>query len=74
MYFQSFFSSNVSPNMKKTWEGIRELIERNKKHKPINAIWDSPSFHVTHMPLKVNILNSHFASCGHRVAAKLPQT
>ena len=75
MYFQSFFNLNMS-NMKKTWDGIREQIGRNKKHKKhINAIRAILSSHVTHKPLKVaNILNSHFASCGHRLAAKLPQS
>ena len=62
--------------MKKTWEGIRNLIGRGKnKRKPIKAIKSDSSSPLVHDHFKMsNILNSHFASCGHRLAAKLPHS
>ena len=38
LFYQSFFNQNLS-NMKKTWEGIRELIGQQKKYrKSISAV------------------------------------
>ena len=75
LYYQSYFNQNVS-NMKKTWEGIRELIGHQKKScKSINALRDNRSSPLVYEPVKIaNIMNSHFALCGHRLAAKLPHS
>ena len=75
LYYQSYFNQNVS-NMKKTktWEGIRELIGHQKKScKSINVLRDNRTSPIVYKPDKIaNIMNSYFALCGHRLAAKLP--
>ena len=74
LYYQSYFNQNAS-NIKKTWEGIRELIGHQKKSKSINALRDNRSSPLVYEPDKIaNIMNSHFALCGHRLAAKLPHS
>ena len=62
--------------MKKTWEGIRNVIGcRKKSCKTINALRANRFSPLVTAPTKIaNILNSHFASCGHRLAAKLPHS
>ena len=62
--------------MKKTWEGIRELIGQQKKyHKSISAVRTNSSSLLVNDPSKIaNIVNFHFASCGHQLAAKLPHS
>ena len=72
LFYQSFFNQNLS-NMKKTWEGIRELIGRQKKdRKSISAVRANSSSPLVNDPSKIaNIMNFHFASCGHHLAAKL---
>ena len=64
-YYHSFFSQNIS-NMKKMWEGIRELIGGKRgNRKSINAIRVNKSSPLVHEPSKVaNIMNAHFASSG----------
>ena len=75
LYYKSYFSENIS-NMKKTWKGIRELMGRQKKsNKSVNALRTDRFSPLIHEPSKLaNIMNSHFASCGHRLAAKLPHS
>ena len=62
--------------MKKTWEGIGELIGRQKKYpKSISAVRaNSSSPLVNNLSKIANIINFHFASCGHHLAAKLPHS
>ena len=62
--------------MKKTWEGIRELIGQQKKyHKSISAVRTNSSSLLVNDPSKIaNIMNFPFASCGHQLAAKLPHS
>ena len=62
--------------MKKTWDGIRDLIGGGKKRKKeINAMAKCANSQLIHDPQKIsNILNNHFASCGHRLAAKMPHS
>ena len=74
-YFHNYFQSNIS-NMKKTWAGINEVINRGrKKIKKIPALKDAKSGLLIHDPKKLpSILNKHFASCGATLAAKLPHS
>ena len=62
--------------MKKTWEGIRELIGGKRgNHKSVNAIRVNKSSPLVHEPSKVaNIMNVHFANSGQRLAAKIPHS
>ena len=59
--------------MKKTWQGIQELIGRQKKYcKSISAVRANSSSPLVNDPFKIaNIMNFHFATCGHHLAAKL---
>ena len=58
-YFHNYFQSNIS-NMKKTWAGINEVINRGrKKMKKIPALKDANSGLLIHDPKKLpSILNS----------------
>ena len=71
LFYQSFFNQNLS-NMKKTWEGIRELIGRQKKYcKSISAVGANSSSPLVNDTSKIaNNMNFHFATCGHHLAAK----
>ena len=62
--------------MKKTWDGIRELIGGKRgNRKSINAIRVNKSSPLVHEPSKVaNIMNAHFATSGQRLAAKIPHS
>ena len=62
-------------NMKKTWQGINELLHRRKQNlKVISALKD---FNNRNKIVKEgsripNIINEHFATVGNRLANKLP--
>ena len=62
--------------MKRTWEGIRELIGRQRKYrKSISAVRANSSSPLVNDPSKTAIImNFHFASCNHHLAAKLPHS
>ena len=63
--------------MKKTWEGINNLLNRKKgKSKQVTAIQDSKNDNkVTRDSSRIsNIFNEHFASVGPKLAHKLPQS
>ena len=74
-YYHRYFYTNIS-NMKQTWIGINELINRGKKKmKSINALKGPNSSQLIHDPSKLpTILNQHFATCGSALAAKLPHS
>jgi len=74
-YYDHYFNSNLT-NIKKTWEGINNLIGSKKsRKKSINAMRCNHTSRLFHDPIKIaNILNEHFASCGSRLAAKLPHS
>ena len=59
--------------MKKTWEGIRELIGQQKKYrKSTSAVRANSPSPLVNDPSKIaNVMNFHFQSCGHQLAAKL---
>ena len=70
-YYYEYFEYNVT-NMKKTWEGINELLYRRKRNfKNITQLKDRGNI-VKEASQIPNILNKHFASVGTRLASKLP--
>ena len=72
-YYHRYFYTNIS-NMKQTWIGINELINRGKKKmKSMNALKGPNSSQLIHDLSKLpTILTQHFATCGSALAAKLP--
>ena len=73
-YYFKFFNTNLT-NMKKTWEGINNILGRKWRNaKPINSIQNSNVGNtVTSDPSEIcNIFNSYFASVGSKLAKKLP--
>ena len=74
-YYHNFFELNIT-NMKKTWEGINLLINRKKKSdKPISSIRrPDNSGPTSNQSVISDTLNEHFASVGHRLASKIPQS
>ena len=75
MYYESFFSYNIN-NMKKTWEGIQDILDRKKSLcKTISVLRNNHGSPLVHNPSKIpNMLNLYFASCGSLLAAKLPHS
>lgn len=63
IYFHNYFLNNTN-NLKRTWEGINDLINRKKKNsKVITAMKRPLNQGISHDPLEnANILNRHFAS------------
>ena len=75
LYYHNYFETNLH-NMKKTWEGINNLINRNKKgNKSINTLKRPNNKGLSQKPSEIsNILNNHFASIGHKLASNMPNT
>ena len=73
LYYQNVFQLNIK-DMKKTWEGINYLINNKKKsRKAINMLKSSDNRKLSHNPYEhTNILNSHFASIGKKLASNIP--
>ena len=70
-YYYDYFEHNVA-NIKKTWEGINEVLYRRKRNfKNITKLKDKGKI-VKEASQIPNILNKHFASVGTRLASKLP--
>ena len=61
--------------MKKTWEGINNLLNRNKK-KPVritDAIKQPTENIITNIKTRIpNIINEHFTNIGPNLAKQLP--
>ena len=75
-YFFEYFQANIN-NMKKTWIGINNLLNRkNKRNKLICALKDFKNNNeVSRDPTCIpNILNEHFATVGQKLASQLPST
>ena len=72
-YFYNFFESNIN-NMKKTWDGINNLINKKMKCKTaINKMKRIEDNSVSSNQSEIsNILNKHFATIGHNLASKIP--
>ena len=75
IYFHNYFQNNTN-NLKRTWEGINDLINRKKKNSKVIAAMKHPlNQGISHDPLEnANILNRHFASIGNRLASDLPSS
>ena len=72
-FYLNYFNNNLS-NMRKTWEGINNLLNRNKK-KPvrINAIKQPTGNIITNIKTRIpNIFNEHFTNVGPNLAKQLP--
>lgn len=71
LYFHTYFENNIK-NMKKTWEGINDLInhkKRNQKH--ITAI-KCQNNDITQNTSEIsNILNKYFSTVGQKLASSL---
>ena len=76
-YYDTLFENNMA-NMKKTWQGINELLHRRKKIKShIDLYLSLKDFNNRTKIAKdgsriLNILNEHFATIGNRLANNLP--
>ena len=71
-YYHNYFNSH---NMKKTWEGINNLLYRNtKSSRQIHLIKDpDDGGKICRDPQKIaNVLNEHFVSVGRKLADKIP--
>ena len=73
--FHNYFLNNTN-NLKRTWEGINDLINRKKKNSKVTAAMKRPlNQGISHDPIEnANILNRHFASIGNRLASDLPSS
>ena len=73
-YYSKFFNDNLT-NMKKTWEGINNVLARKLKNtKPITSIkvpTDNDSVTCDQRRI-ANVFNDHFASVGPKLANQLP--
>ena len=69
LYYEAYFNSNLT-NMKKTWEGINNLISnKQRKAKPVSTLQLPNNQGVTQNQSEIaNVLNNHFASVGPRLA------
>ena len=75
IYFHKFFSDNLY-NMKHTWAGINDLINRGKKKsRRFSSVRCPTRGNLTYDPMEItNIFNKHFSSVGHRLASNLPSS
>ena len=62
--------------MKKTWEGINNLINRKSKNRRVISAVKRPNNNgISKNPAEIsNIFNQHFASVGQKLASSLPQS
>lgn len=75
LYYHNFFSNNMC-NMKKTWEGINNLINKKMKCKRIITAVKKPNGNgITKDPAEIpNVFNQHFSSVGQKLASTLPHS
>ena len=76
-FFYTYFEDNLS-NIKKTWEGINNLLGRKRKAiKHITSLKRPGSDQISHnsnsseLP---DIMNENFSSMGHNLASKMPNS
>lgn len=74
-YFEEYFKNNLK-NMRKTWEGINNLINRKKKSRKLVTKMRCPiKNEIATSPTEIsNIFNKHFSYIGEKLAAKLPNS
>ena len=70
-----YFNENFT-NLRKTWEGIKSLLNRKKnKNNTINTLKNFGSNTTTNNKSIIsNVLNKHFTSIGTKLAARLPNS
>ena len=74
-YYTKYFEDNLF-NMKKTWEGVNDLINRKRKNSKHITSLKCPkrnisSSNVSEFP---NIFNKHFSLVGHELTSKMPNS
>ena len=72
LHYEAYFIANLK-NMKKTWEGINELLNRQRNRKQVSTLQRPNNSGVTQNPAEItNIFNHYFASIGPRLARNIP--
>ena len=72
LHYEAYFTANLK-NMKKTWEGINELLNRQRNRKQVSTLQRPNNSGVTQNPAEItNIFNHYFASIGPRLARNIP--
>ena len=74
LYFNNYFDFNIQ-NMKRTWIGINTLMNNNKKRSStISRLKDLNNNEKLEFDCKnvSNIINTHFATIGPKLAGKIP--
>lgn len=62
LHYEAYFTANLK-NMKKTWEGINELLNSQRKTKQVSALQRPNKSGLTQNPSEItNIFNQYFAS------------
>lgn len=74
-FFHNYFEDNLN-DIKKTWEGINNLLGRKRKAiKHITSLKrrgsDQISYNLSEIP---DIMNEYFSSIGHNLASKMPNS
>ena len=72
-YYNSFFEENKT-NIKKTWEGIREIVNISKKSKSSPSRLRHNNSDVSDQVEISNIFNNFFVNIGNKVEEKIPNT
>ena len=71
LFYEAYFTANLK-NMKKTWEGINELLNRQRNRKQVSTLQRPNNSGVTQNPAEItNIFNHYFASIGPRLARNI---
>ena len=69
--YEAYFTTNLK-NMKKTWEGINELLNRQRIRKQASVLQRPNISGVIQKPAKItNIFKLHFASIGRRLVRNI---
>ena len=72
LYYQKFFENNKT-NLYKTWNGIKEIININKKQKQhINSLTDDNNQIINNPKLIAEQLNKHFSNIAKAIEAEIP--
>ncbi|KAK2556625.1 putative RNA-directed DNA polymerase from transposon X-element [Acropora cervicornis] len=72
LHYEAYFTANLK-NMKKTWEGINELLNRQRNRKQVSTLQRPNNSGATQNPAEItNIFNHYFASIGPRLARNIP--
>jgi len=73
IYYSNYFSKHNS-NIKKTWEGIRELVNINKKkYNNIRMIYENNK-NITNNKDMANSFNDFYSNVGKNIEQKIPKT